>query len=177
MEERIEVILVNESDEAIGVMEKMEAHQCPHLHRAFSVFIFNSKNELLLQQRAMGKYHSPGLWTNTCCGHPSPGTNTLESAANRLIEEMGLRCKLFPAFNFTYQAAVGNGLIEHELDHVFIGNCDDKPILNPKEAADFVYLSFEATKNKINAQPELFTEWFKLVFERVEEFVKRKEQH
>ncbi|HNK86555.1 MAG TPA: isopentenyl-diphosphate Delta-isomerase, partial [Flavobacteriales bacterium] len=116
-----QVTLVNERDEVIGRMEKLEAHRVGALHRAFSIFIFNREGRLLLQQRADGKYHSPGLWTNSCCGHPRPGEPTMKAAQRRLHEELGIRCELTEEFTFSYRAEFGNGLIEHELDHVFFG--------------------------------------------------------
>ena len=161
------VILVSEKDESIGLMEKMEAHRKGLLHRAFSVFIFNSKGEMLLQKRASGKYHSPGLWTNACCSHPREGETVLEAANRRLMEEMGMTCNLKHVFHFIYKVELDQGMSEHELDHVFIGQSDKAPILNIEEAEDFQYLKPQAIKNQIKEHPENFTEWFKICFSEV----------
>ncbi len=134
-----EVILVNEHDEPIGTMEKMEAHQKGLLHRAFSVFIFNSKGELLLQQRASEKYHNGGRWTNTCCSHPLPGEAVLSAANRRLYEEMGFTTLLSPVFNFTYHAIFANGLTEHEYDYVFTGTYDGIIKIDRKEVNDYCF--------------------------------------
>ena len=139
-----QVILVNESDNEIGVMEKMDAHHKPILHRAFSVFIFNSKGEMLLQQRASHKYHSAGLWTNACCSHPRPGENIQVAASRRLEEEMGFSTNLVKTFDFIYQASFGNGLHEYEYDHVFMGRYDGKISPNPEEVSDFCYMGMQA---------------------------------
>lgn len=158
------VILVDENDNPIGTMEKMEAHITPHLHRAFSIFLFNSKGELLLQQRAFSKYHSPGLWTNTCCSHPRQGETTEDAAKRRLMEEMGMECDMKEAYTFIYKASVGQGLTEHELDHVIIGNSDVTPIINREEVADWKYMSLDAIQSEMNQFPERYTEWFKITF-------------
>ena len=161
------VILVDEQDAQIGIMEKMAAHIVPRLHRAFSIFIFNSKGELLLQQRALTKYHSPGLWTNTCCSHPRNG-ETLEAAtARRLKEEMGLSCSMHEVFTFIYKAPVGLGLTEHEFDHVWFGQSDDIPAINTEEVASFKYMSLDDIAEDMQAHPECYTEWFKISFEEV----------
>src|ERR1043165_5827412 len=139
MEEQ--VILVNEIDDEMGVMEKMEAHQKAILHRAFSIFIFNNKNEMLLQQRALNKYHSGGLWTNTCCSHPRPGEDTAAAASRRLKEEMGIETSIAPAFSFIYQADFDNGLVEYEYDHVFIGKSTCAIVPNAAEVAAFCFKS------------------------------------
>ena len=159
-----QVILVDENDNPIGLMEKMAAHDGPHLHRAFSVFLFNSKGEMLLQQRAASKYHSPLLWTNTCCSHPRQGESVIEAATRRLQEEMGMQCELEEKFTFIYQAKVGNGLTEHEFDHVLIGTCDDIPQINPEEVESYKYLSTSDIKQQLSEHPEQFTEWFKIAF-------------
>ncbi|KLT66840.1 isopentenyl-diphosphate Delta-isomerase [Pedobacter sp. BMA] len=165
MEEQ--VILVDLNDSPTGQMGKLEAHLKGILHRAFSIFIFNSKNELLLQQRAKSKYHSAGLWTNTCCSHPRPGEANLEAANRRLNEEMGMNCNLEYAFNFTYKAAFGDGLTEHELDHVFIGQSDELPIINTDEVESFRYLSLEELNLDIRKNPTLYTEWLKICLDEM----------
>lgn len=159
-----EVILVDINDSETGTMEKMEAHQKGLLHRAFSVFIFNSKGELLLQKRAKDKYHSGGLWTNACCSHPFPGENTLSAAKRRLMEEMGMNCDLEHAFSFIYKVNLDKGMTEHELDHVFIGVSDERPKLNVHEVEDFKYVTLEQAEQLIKNNPESLTEWFKIVF-------------
>lgn len=165
------VILVDENDVSKGVMEKMEAHQKGELHRAFSVFVFNSKNELLLQRRALDKYHSGGLWTNTCCSHPLPEENLIESAHKRLQEEMGFDCILNNTFHFIYKTELDNGLTEHELDHVFIGHYDNNPVLNNEEAMDWQYMAIDEIKENLKINPEHYTAWFKIVFDRVLEHI------
>lgn len=163
MEEQ--VILVNEKDEPIGLMGKMEAHEKGLLHRAFSVFIFNSKQEVLLQQRAACKYHSPNLWTNTCCSHPRAGETNQQAGERRLQEEMGLQVPLQEVFSFIYKAPFDNGLTEHEYDHVLIGYSDTQPQINPEEVASWKWLSLEAIKEDILQAPERYTAWFKIIFE------------
>ena len=163
MEEK--VILVNEKDEPIGLMGKMEAHEKGLLHRAFSVFIFNSKQEVLLQQRAACKYHSPNLWTNTCCSHPRAGETNQQAGERRLQEEMGLQVPLQEVFSFIYKAPFDNGLTEHEYDHVLIGYSDAQPQINPEEVASWKWLSLEAIKEDILQAPEQYTAWFKIIFE------------
>jgi isopentenyl-diphosphate Delta-isomerase len=171
-----EVILVNLSDEDIGSMEKLEAHEKGLLHRAFSVLLFNSKKELLLQKRALGKYHSEGLWTNTCCSHPSPGESIIEAANRRLMEEMGLNCTLQNSFSFVYKIALDNNLIEHEFDHVVIGKCDVDPVLNVKEASDYSWVSLAQIQSEIVLNPDKYTCWFKIIigehFEKLNESLK-----
>ncbi len=163
------VILVDENDNELGLMEKMEAHEKGMLHRAFSVFVFNSNNELMLQQRSDSKYHSGGLWTNTCCSHPRAG-ETLENAAKRrMMEEMGFSCELNHEFSFIYKAKLDNNLTEHELDHVFFAFYDGLPEINPNEAKAWKYASINFIKKDISQNPELYTEWFKIMFNRVEE--------
>lgn len=163
------VVLVDEKDTPIGLMEKMEAHRKGALHRAFSVFIFNSQGELLLQQRALDKYHSGGKWTNTCCSHPRDGESTLDAAKRRLDEEMGLSCDLEYRFHFQYKATFENGLTEHEIDHVFFGYTDSVPQLNSQEVADYRYVSLPELQQSIKNQPERYTPWFKICFDRVAE--------
>lgn len=165
MEEQ--VILVNEQDEAIGTMEKMEAHHTNSLHRAISVLIYNAQGEMLLQKRATDKYHSPGLWTNACCSHPRPGESVHEAAHRRLKEEMGMSCDLRHAFHFIYQCELDKGLSEHELDHVFIGNTDQAPQINTDEAMDWKYISMEQLQHDIQTNPGDYTHWFKIILNRL----------
>lgn len=161
------VILVDERDNEIGQMEKLAAHESGDLHRALSVFLFNSKGELLLQQRAWAKYHSPGLWTNTCCSHPRPGESSKDAAIRRLQEEMGMSCEIEKAFDFIYRAEFENGLIEHELDHVFIGSTDELPTINPEEVESWRYVSKESLIADIANNPDNYTVWFKICLPRV----------
>lgn len=158
-----EVILVNEKDEVLGSMEKLEAHEKGLLHRAFSIFVFNSKGELLIHQRAFGKYHSEGLWTNTCCSHPAPGETIIEAAHRRLQEEMGFTCEMHQAFHFVYKAELDNNLIEHELDHVVIGSCDSNPVMNPEEAIDFKWVDLGDLLIDVSKNPSNYTFWFKTI--------------
>ena len=160
-----EVILVNKEDQPIGQMEKMEAHQKGLLHRAFSVLIFNSSEQVLLQKRASSKYHSGGLWTNTCCSHPRPGETVLDAANRRLMEEMGMTADLTERFHFIYKTDLDNDLVEHELDHVLVGQSDDLPKLNPEEAEDFKYIDLETLKEELKSSPENYTVWFKIIME------------
>ncbi|HLZ89421.1 MAG TPA: isopentenyl-diphosphate Delta-isomerase [Puia sp.] len=163
--EREEVILVNQEDTPLGTMEKMEAHRKALLHRAFSVFIFNSRGEMLLQRRAPGKYHSPGLWTNACCSHPRPGEETRAAACRRLREELGFTTELEKLFDFTYRSEFDNGLTEFEFDHVFVGHYDKEDIRpNAAEVSDYGYRSLEEIKEGLVAHPEFFTSWFHLAF-------------
>ncbi len=162
------VVLIDNDDNQIGLMEKMQAHQQGVLHRAFSVFVFNDNNEMLLQQRALSKYHSPGLWTNTCCSHPRDGESYLAAAQRRMMEEMGLQCDVEDKFSFIYKANVGLGLVEHELDHVFIGRTNQIPVINKKEVESWRYSSMDEVRHDLKYHPELFTEWFKIAFDRVE---------
>ena len=167
------VILVDEHDHVIGTMPKMEAHLLGRLHRAFSVFIFNSKVELLLQQRATDKYHSGGKWTNTCCSHPRLAEDTFDAANRRLQEEMGMECKLDYGFNFTYQAALENGVSENEFDHVFFGITDQLPLPNPAEVAAYKYVAMQTLASEIEFNPGIYTEWLKICFDRVMEYYNR----
>ncbi|MBC8987896.1 isopentenyl-diphosphate Delta-isomerase [Pedobacter sp. N36a] len=162
-----EVILVDKNDNPIGTMPKLEAHLEGELHRAFSVFIFNSAGALLLQQRALDKYHSAGKWTNTCCSHPRPGELTADAAKRRLKEEMGMECELRPIFSFSYRAEVENGLVENEYDHVYFGSSDTLPIPNPLEVADFKYISMEALELDLQNNKGNYTEWLKICFDQV----------
>lgn len=159
------VILVNEKDEELGTCEKLEAHKTGTLHRAFSVLIFNSKHELLLQQRSDEKYHSPGLWTNTCCSHPRPGEKTHAAANRRLLEEMGMTVELEHRFHFVYRAEVGKQLIEHELDHVFVGFSETRPKPNPEEVKNYQWVSWQKLIEQIQEDDSIFTAWFKILIE------------
>jgi len=158
------VILVDNNDQQIGTMAKLEAHEKALLHRAISVFIFNSKNEVLMQQRASHKYHSGSLWTNACCSHPAPNELTIDAANRRLFEEMGLKTELKFVFKFKYKAAFENELTEHEIDHVFVGKTDQTPIINTEEAADYKYMKLEDIQKEISERPELYTVWFRIIF-------------
>ena len=157
------VILVDENDFEIGKMPKMEAHEKACLHRAFSVFIFNSKGELLLQKRADDKYHSGGLWANACCSHPAPGQKTAEAARERLIMEMGIDIESTYVLTFTYKSPYENGLTEHEIDHVFISQTDDKPHINLEEVSEYKYISLDDLKKDIELHPESYTTWFRII--------------
>ncbi|MBJ60205.1 MAG: isopentenyl-diphosphate delta-isomerase [Flavobacteriales bacterium] len=165
MEEQ--VILVDKKDNVIGKAGKLEAHQKGLLHRALSVFIFNSKGEILLQQRAPHKYHTPFLWSNTACSHPRINELVKHAAERRLKEEMGIECNLYYAFNFLYNAKFDNHLIENELDHVFIGFCDEIPKPNPSEVKNYRYINSYDLMNEINENPNIFTPWFKICIDRV----------
>lgn len=166
-----QVILVNENDEQIGLMPKMEAHEKAVLHRAFSVFIFNSKNELMLQQRAAHKYHSPLLWTNTCCSHQRDGETNIEAGTRRLQEEMGFTTSLKETTSFIYKAPFDNGLTEHELDHIMVGYYEQAPVINPDEVENWKWMPLEDVRTDIVAQPELYTAWFKIIFEKFYEHI------
>lgn len=161
------VILVNEKDETLGSMPKLEAHRKGLLHRAFSVFLFNSNGELLLQQRALDKYHSPGLWSNSCCSHPLPGEETEAAALRRLKEEMGLTAELRYLFSFTYKIAFDNGLTEHEFDHVFTGVCDESPAIDKTEIENWKYMAVPELLDDIKNNPHSYTDWFKLLLRKV----------
>jgi isopentenyl-diphosphate delta-isomerase len=167
----MDIILVNENDVQLGTMEKMEVHQKALLHRAFSIFIFNSKGDMLLQQRAINKYHSAGLWSNACCSHPSGDQQTMEAAEKRLQAEMGFTVPLQKAFDFIYKAALENGLTEHEYDHVFMGKYDGEIYPDKDEVKDFCFVSMDEIKNSIQTHPEKYTEWFKIAFPKVEEYL------
>ncbi len=165
------VILVDEQNRQIGTMEKIEAHEKALLHRAFSIFIFNDQGELMLQQRAFEKYHSPGLWTNTCCSHQREGEETIDAAHRRLVEEMGFDTDLEEKFAFIYKAAFDNGLTEHEFDHVLVGHYNEVPKLNQEEAADWKWISLEDVKIDIELNPEQYTPWFRIIFQKYYEFI------
>ena len=163
-----EVILVDKHDVEQGAMEKIEAHKNGGtLHRAFSVFVFNTKGELLLQRRALHKYHSGGLWTNTCCSHPRPGETVREAGHRRLEEEMGMQCKLVELFSFEYKAELDGGMTEWELDHVLLGLSNKEPSINEEEVAEFKYMPLDDIDEDLNKNPQNYTEWFKICFERV----------
>lgn len=159
-----EVVLVNEKDEALGTMEKMAAHEKALLHRAFSVFVFNANGDLLMQQRAFSKYHSGGLWTNTCCSHPRPGEQVADAAIRRLQEEMGFKTNLTKAFDFMYKAAFDNGLTEHEFDHVFTGIYEGPIHFNPNEVAAYAFMTEIELEEQIKKTPERFTAWFHIAY-------------
>lgn len=161
------VILVDQQDNPLGTMEKMEAHEKGVLHRAFSVFVFNAQQELMLQRRALSKYHSGGLWTNTCCSHPREGEEAIDAAHRRLVEEMGFDCKLSKAFQFIYKAELDNELTEHELDHVFIGQFEGEVKINPEEVHEYKYVSIDDLVQDIQQHPETYTEWFKICLQEV----------
>ncbi|PWI31392.1 isopentenyl-diphosphate delta-isomerase [Flavobacteriaceae bacterium LYZ1037] len=166
-----QVILVNENDEQIGLMPKLEAHQKALLHRAFSVFVFNDKNELMIQQRAAHKYHSPNLWTNTCCSHQRDGESNIEAGKRRLHEEMGFVTALEESISFIYKAPFDNGLTEHEYDHVMIGYYNESPKINPDEVANWKWMSLDAVKSDMKIHPEIYTEWFKIIFDKFYEHI------
>jgi isopentenyl-diphosphate delta-isomerase len=156
------VVLVDRDDREVGTEEKLRAHQTGVLHRAFSVFVMDDQDRVLLQQRAAGKYHSGGLWTNTCCGHPRPGESVRRAAERRLQEEMGIDVDLAPSGRFLYRANLENGLVEHELDHVFVGRFDGAPSPDPGEAADWRWESRPQLEAAVAAHPERFTAWLPL---------------
>ena len=168
------VILVDESDKELGLMEKMEAHEKGLLHRAFSVFILDDNGDLLLQQRAKSKYHSGGLWTNTCCSHPRAGEETIAAAHRRLMEEMGFDCEIEEMFHFIYKAELDQGLTEHELDHLFIGYSNEDPIINPEEVESWKRMPIENVEADIKNNPDQYTEWFKIIYDRFLQEVRSK---
>ncbi len=168
MEEEF-VILVNEQDEQIGLMPKLEAHKKGVLHRAFSVFIFNDEDELMMQQRTLSKYHSPGLWTNTCCSHQRDRESSIEAGTRRLKEEMGFTTALSETTSFIYKAPFDNGLTEHELDHILVGKYNSEPVINEDEVCSWKWMPLEAVKEDIKTQPEIYTEWFKIIFDKFHE--------
>ena len=169
--EETRLILVDELDNEKGVRTKSEAHISGALHRAVSVFIVNHEGKWLLQQRALSKYHSAGLWTNTCCSHPFPGESVQKAATRRLMEEMGIQTEITPLFSFTYKEILENGLTEHEFDHVFLGYYDSLPLINPDEVMNYRYLSFDAIKAEIESNPGNYTVWFRKIFEQVNEHI------
>ncbi len=159
------VILVNRNDEPIGLMPKLEAHEKAVLHRAFSVFVLNKDNQIMLQQRAHHKYHSPLLWTNTCCSHQREGESNIEAGNRRLFEEMGFNTELKELFHFIYKAPFDNGLTEHELDHVMIGYYNESPIINPEEVENWKWMGIDDVQADIQLHPEKYTVWFKIIFD------------
>ena len=167
------VVLVDEADNDLGTMEKLEAHRLAKLHRAFSVFLFDKSGNMLLQKRALKKYHSPGLWTNTCCSHPRPGELAKDAAARRLKEEMGIAASFEKAFSFIYNAPLDQGLTEHELDYVFVGEYEGVISPNSMEVCDYLYISIEELREKIQSSPAQFTVWFKIAFPKVVEWYQR----
>ena len=170
----MDVILVDENDVAIGTMEKLEVHQKALLHRAFSIFIFNTKGEMLLQKRANNKYHSPGLWTNACCSHPAPGQDIVAAATKRLQEEMGFNTSLEKVFDFIYKAPFDNGLTEHELDHVFVGTYDNEILPSRDEVSDYCYMATAEIKDSLQSHPQKYTEWFKIAFPKLLAYLAKK---
>ncbi len=160
------VILVDENDNPIGEMEKIEAHEKGLLHRAFSVFIYNDKNELMLQQRALSKYHTPGLWTNTCCSHQKVGETNIQAGQRRLMEEMGFTVPLEEKMSFTYKAPFENGLTEHEYDHILVGYYNQEPQPNPDEVESWKWESLDNIQKDISINPQKYTAWFKIIFEK-----------
>lgn len=163
------LILVDKDDNQIGFLDKVSVHKSGVLHRAFSVFIFNSYGDLLLQQRALNKYHSPGLWSNSCCSHPHLNELTSVATHRRLAEEMGISCSMKFAFSFVYKAEFDNGLTEHEFDHVYFGISDDKPSPNHEEVNSWKYISIQNLKIDIVKTPEKYTEWLKICLPKVSE--------
>lgn len=164
-----EVVLINSKDEVLGSMKKMEAHENGLLHRAFSVFLFNEKGEMLLQKRAESKYHSPKQWTNAVCSHPRMNETYEEAAKRRMDEELGINVEIEKKFHFLYKAEVGDQLWEHELDHVFTGNYEGDFKLNPEEVSEVRYISMEDLETEMKANPEHFTEWFKIILKEYKE--------
>ena len=166
-----QVILVDQNDQQIGLMNKLEAHEKAILHRAFSVFILNDENQIMLQQRAHQKYHSPLLWTNTCCSHQRHGESNLEAGTRRLFEEMGFTTKLKELFHFIYKAPFDNGLTEHELDHVMIGYFNGAPSINTDEVENWKWMSIEEVRSDMKSNPDLYTIWFKIIFDKFYHFI------
>ncbi|MFA5925900.1 MAG: isopentenyl-diphosphate Delta-isomerase [Parcubacteria group bacterium] len=162
------VILVDREDKKIGSEDKLKAHRSGKMHRAFSVLVFNSRREMLLQKRAKGKYHSGGLWTNACCSHPRPGERILSAAKRRLGEEMGFTCALKKAFSFHYCAKLDNGMTENEYDHVLRGEFNGDPVPNPDEAEDWKWMNWRELKKDISRNPRRYTYWFKIVVEKLD---------
>lgn len=171
------VVLVDENDNEIGLAPKLNAHRTGELHRAFSVMLVDSQNRLLLQRRAFTKYHSGGRWANTCCGHPRDGESVIDAAERRLTEEMGIACRLTPAGSFIYRADVGNGLVEHELDHLLIGRFDGDPAPAPSEVVEWRWSSLEDVRRDLTANPDIYTAWFPDALEALERLTAFVMQH
>ena len=169
--ENNKVILVNENDVPEGEMNKLEAHKIGILHRAYSVFVFNEKDEMLLQQRSLNKYHSAGLWSNTCCSHPQPNEDIGESASDRLFEEMGIRCPLEFIFKFTYRSELEDNLVEHELDYVFVGKTSEQPKPNPDEVSDWKAITLSDLELSILKEPAKFTSWLKICLPELRDYL------
>ncbi|MCH8533802.1 MAG: isopentenyl-diphosphate Delta-isomerase [Flavobacteriaceae bacterium] len=161
-----QVLLVNEKDEILGLMPKMEAHEKGVLHRAFSVFVYNSKGQLLLQQRALSKYHTPGLWTNTCCSHQRKGESNIEAGKRRLMEEMGFTTELKETISFIYKAPFENGLTEHEFDYILVGEFNGTPNPNPDEVENYKWMDLKEIKADLEKNPSQYTAWFKIIFDK-----------
>jgi len=167
------VILVNNNDQSLGAMEKMEAHEKGVMHRAFSVFIFSNDGKMLLQKRADEKYHSAGKWSNTACSHPRTDEKTIDAAHRRLEEEMGFDCEIDEAFSFVYKAHVGDGLIEHEYDHVFVGRSDTKPSPDPDEVSDWKYVDLDWLMDDLENNPDDYTVWFKIAVKELKKHLSK----
>ena len=170
-----EVILVTPEDQVIGTMPKLEAHEKAELHRAFSVFVLNERGETLLQQRAAHKYHSPLLWTNTCCSHQRLGETNVEAGRRRLMEEMGFETDLRELFSFIYMAPIDNGLTEHELDHVLLGYFSGSPDINPEEVAAWKWMGLDEIRRDLADFPEKYTAWFRIIFNRFYDHIRKNE--
>lgn len=167
------VILVDKNDNETGTMEKMEAHEKALLHRAFSVFIFNSKKEMLIHRRALEKYHCGGMWTNACCSHPRPGEATADAAHRRIKEEMGFDTELKEITAFIYKAEFDNGLTEHEYDHFFVGFYEGEIKPNPEEVCEFKFISMSELLGDVKNNPDKYTPWFKLALPKIVEHVEK----
>ncbi len=168
------LVLVDEEDNEVGTEEKLEAHKKAKLHRAISAIVYNSKGEMLLQQREKSKYHCGGLWSNTSCTHPRQGETPKQAAERRLKEEMGMSVELKETFSFRYKVEFSNGLTENEFNHVFIGFSDEKPKINKSEVENFKYLSMKKLREDIKKNPEKYTPWFRLIVEKLENVQSRK---
>ena len=169
-----QVILVDSNDNQLGTMEKMEAHIKAVLHRAFSVFVFNDRGELMLQQRALRKKDTPGVWANLLCSHPRPGDEAMQAAHRRMVEEMGFDCELTKLFDFVYKAALEKGLSEHEFDHVFVGTYNGEPVINKEEVETWRWRSMDDIAADLKVRPEEYTIWFRIAFDRVHEYIQNK---
>ena len=162
------VILVDKENVKTGLSEKLAAHKNGLLHRAFSILIYNQNREFLLQRRASSKYHTPNLWTNTCCSHPYDSESYEDAINRRLYEEMGMKCKLFKEFDFIYKAKFSNNLIEHEHDTVFIGESNQLPTINKDEVGEYQYISYADLRKQIDMYPEQYTPWFMMIMDKVD---------